>query len=244
MIEELQPLKLRASLKSKAIIKKPLQKRWRLYPSVSAFHTHHSKSPRRSIGTEIGCNSLQSQWEAILMISKMECKSQLCGALNIFCCWFLCSERVGGECIEGMQHPSNGQTSSRQWFLPLPRLWFSFLISSFRFILVTVLYLLAPWSYCWVSHGGGPKPHSSKGLTTAGGRSRDEGGLLMNSAGCSLPGSPSREGEAKHWGGCLLVHTRPNKKDFLNTGSAGTAGSPKLWVNPPPNIHYSFDWFS
>lgn len=71
-------------IKSKEITKKPLQKRWRLDQSASAFHTHHSKSPRRSIWLGTGWNPSQSQWEAILMFSKVECKPQLCGALKIY----------------------------------------------------------------------------------------------------------------------------------------------------------------
>lgn len=71
-IEELQHLNWfcfwagEGFIKSKAITKKPLQKRWRLDQSASAFHTLHSKSPKRSIGIETGWNPLQSQWEAIL----------------------------------------------------------------------------------------------------------------------------------------------------------------------------------
>lgn len=71
-------------IKSTAITKKPLQKRWRLDQSISAFHTHHSKSPRRSTATETSWNLLQSQGEATLTVSKVERKSQLCGALKVY----------------------------------------------------------------------------------------------------------------------------------------------------------------
>lgn len=83
-------------IKPKAITKQPLQKRWRLDQSASTLHTHHSKSPGRSTGTEIGWNPLQSQWEAILMISKVECKSQLCKALKIYLLLLICLFWKGG----------------------------------------------------------------------------------------------------------------------------------------------------
>ena len=42
-------------INSKTITKKLLQKRWGLGQSASAFHIHHSRSPGRPTGTEIGC---------------------------------------------------------------------------------------------------------------------------------------------------------------------------------------------
>ena len=68
MREELLHLKLflcfwcgESFIKSKAITEELLQKKWELDQTASAFHTHHSKSPRRSAGTEIGWNPVQSQ---------------------------------------------------------------------------------------------------------------------------------------------------------------------------------------
>lgn len=48
-------------IKSKAITEELLQKKWELDQTASAFHIHHSRSPRRSAGTEIGWNPVQSQ---------------------------------------------------------------------------------------------------------------------------------------------------------------------------------------
>lgn len=97
-IQELQPLKPfcfvfccfwwgESFINSKAITKKLLQKRWGLDQSASAFHIHHSRSPGRTTGTEIGWNPFQSQWEAFLRSPKWSI-NQSCVALwrSIFCC--------------------------------------------------------------------------------------------------------------------------------------------------------------
>ena len=62
----------------------------------SQVKKYTGESHRRSTGTEIGWNPLQSQWAAILMISEVECKSQLCGALKIYLLLLICLFWKGG----------------------------------------------------------------------------------------------------------------------------------------------------
>ena len=125
-------------------------------------------------------------------VSKVEHKSELCGALKIYLL-LLISPFWKGWGRDIWRHAALSKSTNNS---PCPcqscgSFWFCFLvfflISSLGFILVTVYYSLVPWSYCWVPRGGGPKPqHSSKGLPTAAGK----GGAGAAKLACGLSKVP------------------------------------------------------
>ena len=159
-------------------------------------------------------------------VSKVEHKSQLCGALTTYLLLLISPfwRGAGGGIYEGVRPSTNRQTSPDNSPCPCQSCGsfvFRFFVFFFFFtkligILVTVYYSLAPWSYCWVPRGGGPKPqHSSKGLPTAGGGvRRGRRSSLMALARCRPPGSASQEGEGVARVGGQDWHTGSNREGF------------------------------
>lgn len=152
---------------------------------------------------------------------------------SIFCCSSVCTERVGGGCTEGMQHSTNRQTSSRRWFLPLPTLWFSVLISSLGFILVTVLYSLAPWSYCWYLRAEAPDLSI---LLKASPPQKGEGrlGHTWPQQGAAWFSFPQRRGGALRWESARTHSIQrgrlpeESRQELLSTLSSSALGSSGL----------------